>query len=82
MSTTTGSLQERDIAGIPFNVNEYVMVRCKVVSIQPVAAGGNGGPADLVTLAVEAPGNVGEQTGVTLVVSPTQCRRCGISYQG
>jgi hypothetical protein len=82
MSTTTGALQERDITGATFNVNEYVMVRCLVKSIQPVAAGGNGGAADLVTLVVETPGNVGEQQGVTLVVSPVQCRRCGISYQG
>jgi hypothetical protein len=81
MGTTTGTLQERDIFGATFNVGEYVMVRCLVQSITPVAAGGNGGAADLVTCLVETPGNVGEKQGVTFVVSPVQCRRAGISSQ-
>jgi hypothetical protein len=81
MSTTTGALQERDITGAPFTVGDYVMVRCAVTSIAPVATGGNGGAADLVTLTVETPGNIGEQHGVTLVVSPVQCRRAGNSNQ-
>ena len=81
MSDTAGNLQERDIFGAPFVVGDYVMVRCKVTSITASAAGGNGGAADSVLLTVETPGNVGEQAGVTLTVSPVQCRRAGNSTQ-
>jgi hypothetical protein len=81
MGSTTGSLQERDIFGAPFNVGNYVLVRCLVQSITPVAAGGNGGAADLVTCLVETPGNAGEKQGVTFVVSPVQCRRAGNTDQ-
>lgn len=81
MGTNTGVLEERDIFGAPFQAGVYVNVRCLVVSITPVSAGGTGGPADLVTLTVETPGNVGEIKGVTFVVSPAQCRKAGASYQ-
>ena len=82
MASTTGVLEERDIKGSPFVAGDYVMVRCLVTGITPKAAGGNGGPADLVALTVETPGNVGEQHGVTLVVSPVQCWKCGNKTQG
>jgi hypothetical protein len=82
MASTTGALEERDIKGSPFTAGDYVMVRCLVTGITPVAAGGNGGPADLVALTVETPGNVGEQQGVTLVVSPVQCWKVGNKTQG
>ena len=81
MSTTTGALQERDIKGSPFNVGDYVMVRCLVTTITPSAAGGNGGPADTVGLTVETPGNVGEKQGVSFNVSPVQCWKCGNSLR-
>ena len=82
MGSTNGSLEERDLKGSSFGVGDYVMVRCLVTSITPVAAGGNGGPADLISLAVEVSGNVGERQGVTLVVSPVQCWKCGNKTQG
>jgi hypothetical protein len=75
------AVQERDIFGAPFVVGDYVMVRCKVTSITTSGANGTGGAADQVTLTVETPGNVGEQAGVTLVVSPVQCRRAGNATQ-
>lgn len=81
MGSTTGALEERDLKGSPFVVGDYVMVRCLVTAITPVSSGGNGGPADLVALAVEVSGNVGEQTGVTLTVSPVQCRKAGDKSQ-
>ena len=81
MSNTKGGLAERDIFGAEFSVGDYVMVRCRVTSIAPSAVGGNGGAADAVSLTVETPGNVGEKAGVTLVVSPVQCRRTGNANQ-
>ena len=78
MSDSTGIvLEERDIKGSSFVVGDYVEVRCLVTGITPKAAGGTGGPADLVALTVQTPGNVGEQQNVTLVVSPVQCRKSG-----
>jgi hypothetical protein len=81
MSSVSGVLEERDIKGSAFVAGDYVMVRCRVTSITPVSAGGNGGPADLVSLLVETPGNVGEQQNVTLVVSPVQCWKVGNTNQ-
>jgi hypothetical protein len=81
MGSTSGQLEERDLKGSPFVVGDYVSVRCLVTGITPVAAGGNGGAADLVALKVEVSGNVGEQVGVTLVVSPVQCRKDGDKSQ-
>jgi len=75
------AVEERDIFGSPFKVGDYVVVRCKVTSITTSGDNGTGGAADQVTLTVETPGNVGEQTGVTLVVSPVQCRHTGNSNQ-
>ena len=75
------AVSERDIFGVPFEVGTYVNVRCLVQSIVTMGAGGTGGAADLVTLLVETPGNVGEQQNVTLVVSPVQCRKAGSTYQ-
>lgn len=74
-------LEERDIKGSPFAAGDYVMVRCKVTSITAVATGGTGGPADLVALTVETPGNIGEIANVTLTVSPAQCWKVGTKYQ-
>lgn len=81
MADTAGKLEERDIKGSPFVVGNYVMVRCLVTAITPSAVGGNGGAADSVALTVETPGNVGEKAGVTLVVSPVQCWKCGNANQ-
>jgi len=81
MANTSGTLQERDKSGAPFNVGDYVHVRCLVASITPVAAGGVGGAADLVTCVVETPGNIGEQSNVSFVVSPVQCKKAGDSLQ-
>ena len=67
---------EHDVNAAPFTVGDYVMVRCIVTSIT-----GNGGAGDTVNLTVETPGNPGEQSGVTLGVSPVQCRRAGDSKQ-
>ena len=75
------AVQERDIFGAPFTVGDYVMVRCLVNSIATSGANGTGGAGDAVTLTVETPGNVGEKAGVTLVVSPVQCRKAGDKYQ-
>jgi hypothetical protein len=81
MAIENGVLTERDVFGAPFSVGTYVNVRCKVTAIAPNAAGGNGGPADLVTLVVESPGNVGELVGVTFQVSAIQCRKAGSTQQ-
>ena len=72
---------EKDIFGHDFKVGTYVMVRCIVTSITP-AAQGYGGSGDSVLLTVETPGNTGEKAGVTLTVSPVQCRFTGAAYQG
>ena len=61
---------ERGLDGSPFNVGDFVMVRCLVNSIVPA-----GGAGSRVNLTVDAPGNIGEAIGVTFNVSPTQCRR-------
>jgi hypothetical protein len=81
MGTTTGALEERDVTGAPYKVGDYVTVRCLVTAITPSAAGGNGGPADTVSLTVETPGNVGEFKGVSFNVSPVQTRRAGNANQ-
>lgn len=73
---------ERDIFGAPFSVGTYVNVRCLVTGITTHGAGGTGGAGDDVLLTVETPGNVGEKAGVTLTVSPVQCRKAGATYQG
>lgn len=54
----------------PFNVGDYVNVRCLVLSIT-----GGQGAGGSVNLVVDTAGNVGEKTGVLLSVSPVQCRR-------
>ena len=71
---------EKDIFGHDFKVGTVVMVRCIVTSITP-ASQGFGGSGDSVLLTVETPGNVGEKAGVTLTVSPVQCRFAGSTYQ-
>jgi hypothetical protein len=72
---------ERDKFGATFGVGDYVAVRCLVSSITAVPSNGTGGAADLVNLTVQTPGNIGEQQGVTLVVSPTQCKKAGSTEQ-
>jgi len=69
-------IKEHDIFGAEFKVGDYVMVRCLVTALSNTAAG-PGGCGDTVSLTVETPGNLGEQAGVTLTVSPVQCRRAG-----
>ena len=69
---------EKDIFGKSFVVGSAVMVRCVVTSITP-AAQGFGGSGDSVLLTVESP-NVNDKTGVTLTVSPQQCRFAGAAY--
>jgi hypothetical protein len=77
---------EKDIFGKDFQVGTYVMVRCLVTAITPVPPGGNtapiyfGGSGDSVSLTVETP-NPQDKAGVTLVVSPTQCRFAGSKEQ-
>jgi len=72
--------QEHDIFGAPFEVGTYVNVRCLVTAFTPTP-NGFGGSGDLVSLTVESPGNAGEVVGVTLVVSPVQCRKAGSTSQ-
>jgi hypothetical protein len=60
---------EQDITSSPFTAGDYVNVRCLVTAADGLGAGGR------VTLLVDTPGNIGEAAGVTLSVSPTQCRR-------
>lgn len=71
---------EKDIFSKDFTVGTVVSVRCIVQSISP-STNGYGGAGDSVTLLVETNGNVGEKAGVTLVVSPVQCRATGATYQ-
>jgi hypothetical protein len=61
---------ERDVTSSPFNLGDVVSVRCTVLSVT-----GGQGAGGRVNLAVEVAGNVGEAQGVTLSVSPIQCRR-------
>ncbi len=75
------AVSERDITGAPFNVGDYVNVRCAVTSITTHGTGGTGGAGDDVLLTVQTPGNAGEKAGVTFTVSPVQCRRAGNSTQ-
>jgi len=77
----SGVLTEHDKSGAPFSVGTYVHVRCLVTGITTSAANGTGGAADRVALTVETPGNVGEAAGVTLSVSPVQCKKAGSSDQ-
>ena len=74
---------ENDIFRANFTVGDYVMVRCLVTNITPVQTGLNnfGGSGDSVFLTVESP-NTNDKSGVTLVVSPQQCRRAGNKDQG
>jgi hypothetical protein len=72
--------QEHDIFGSPFEVGTYVNVRCLVTAFTPTP-NGFGGSGDRVSLTVESPGNAGEVVGVTLVVSPVQCRKAGSTSQ-
>lgn len=81
MAIENGVLVERDIFGAPFSLGTYVNVRCKVTAITPNAAGGTGGPADLITLVVQSPGNVGELVGVTFQVTASQIRKAGSTEQ-
>ena len=71
---------EKDMFGHNFVVGTAVTVRCIVQSITP-NQNGFGGSGDTVNLIVETVGNVGEKTGVTLAVSPVQCRFAGATYQ-
>ena len=75
------AISERDLFGSPFGVGDEVQVRGSVISIASGATSGYGG-SDLVTVLVDVAGNVGEQVGVTFVVSPVQIRRAlgGVSY--
>jgi hypothetical protein len=70
--------KERDIFAAEFTVGDYVLVRCLVTAITPVQAGPSnyGGSGDFVSLTVETP-NANDKAGVTLVVSPQQCRKAG-----
>jgi predicted Zn-ribbon and HTH transcriptional regulator len=71
---------ERGLGGHVFKAGDVVSVRCIVTSITP-ASQGAGGAGDSVLLTVETPGNVGEKAGVTLTVSPVQCKFAGYVYQ-
>lgn len=73
---------EKDIFGKDFTVGTYVLVRCKVTAITPAPPGYNtltqyyGGSGDTVSLLVETV-NPQDVPGITLAVSPTQCRFAG-----
>jgi len=71
------ALDAHDINGAPFSVGDDVQVRGKVTAITSAsgATSGFGGSGDSVVIAVDVNGNAGEKTGVTLTVSPVQCRR-------
>jgi hypothetical protein len=74
---------EQDIMGSDILVGDSVLVRCTVTAITPSSPAGPlvpGGAGDRLTLSVDAPGNVGEVQGVTLTVSPVQCRFSGNGY--
>ena len=71
---------EQDILGSDFIVGDSVLVRCTVLSITPSTPAGYGGSGDSISLIVETPGNAGEKAGVTLTVSPVQCRFAGNKY--
>jgi hypothetical protein len=66
-----------DINASPFNVGDYVNVRCLVVAItdQNGSLPPNGSFADLITCVVDAPGDIGEKQNVQIIVSPVQVRR-------
>ena len=68
---------ERDITSSPFSAGDYVNVRCLVTDILDSNGGHNLSHsfADRVQCLVDTPGNIGEATGVTISVSPSQCRR-------
>ena len=74
---------ERDIFSAPFTVGDYVLVRCLITAITPdyTASGSYGGSGDSVSLTVEHP-NTNDKAGVTIVVSPQQCRKAGDKQQG
>jgi hypothetical protein len=77
---------EQDVLGADILVGDSVLVRCTVTAItpsSPVSPPGvliPGGAGDRLTLSVDTPGNVGEAQGVTLSVSPIQCRFAGNGY--
>lgn len=60
-----------DVNGATLNVGDYVNVRGKITAISAQGSAGR------ITVAVDAPGNAGEASGVTVVVGPTQCRKAG-----
>lgn len=66
---TTIFLGERDVESSPFNVGDVVAVRARVTAIS-----GSGASA-IVSCLIENAGNVGETSGVTFNVSPSQTRR-------
>ena len=75
--------KECDINRSEFTVGDYVSVRCLVTAITPVQTGSSnfGGSGDSVSLTVQSP-NTNDKVGVTLVVSPQQCRKAGNKDQG
>lgn len=64
-------MADLDVNGATFNVGDRVQVRGTVTAITAPGSGGR------VTVAVDVAGNAGEATGVTMVVSPVQCRKAG-----
>lgn len=81
-------LSERDIFGSQFGVGDEVLIRGIVTSVvsastnAPIPTSGVGGSADRVSVLVDTNSLPGEVVGLTVVVSPVQCRRAqgGISY--
>jgi hypothetical protein len=63
------SIAAQDSNGSPYDVGNSISVRCLVTAISSQGAGG------LVSLIVETPGVLGQQSGVSFVVSPQQVRR-------
>lgn len=75
MSNT--ALAEYDVFGSPFAVGDEVLIRGIVTALTSAsgATSGFGGSADSVVVLVDTNGLAGEKTGVSVTVSPVQCRR-------
>jgi hypothetical protein len=71
---------EKDIFSHDFIVGTEVMVKCTVTAITSANVCVHGGSGDSVALLVQSP-NPNDKTGVTLTVSPQQCRFTGSTYQ-
>lgn len=65
-------------------VGDHIMVRATITAINSTAGAGAtyGGAGDTITCLVDTPGNVGEQAGVSFIISPIQCQWRAATYEG